>query len=109
MKEKISVVVDKELWTDFKAYCKENGMSFSKKVEVLIRNELDHKTRKEKRQTEIMEILADLIHEKKGTKTPSPKAHSKLVKKASAKGTVSDLQGLTERFLEKRGRLPPRE
>ncbi len=98
MKEKISLVIEKELWEQFRTFCKNNGCSFSKKVEVLIRNELDHKTRKEKRTEEIMDILATMISEKKKT-TKKPEVAPK---KKAKKGDVSDLKGLTERYFDKK-------
>lgn len=99
MKEKISVVVDKELWSRFKEYCRTHGFSMSNKVEVLIRNELDSKTRREQKQKEVMDILAELIQEKKQTKTPD-KTAPKSTKKASSSGI--DLKSVTDRYFEKK-------
>lgn len=107
MKEKISLVIEKELWDSFKAYCKDNGMSFSKKIEVMISNELNSKTRREKKQAEIMEILAELVHEKKLDAKPNHTQEKRETKHGhkQAGNSVNDLKGLTERYLEKRGRL----
>jgi len=97
MKEKISVVVDKELWVEFKEYCKKHGFSMSNKIEVLIRHELDHKNRREKRQQEVMEIIAELVDEKKSTKKDD---NEKTVKPAGK--DVTDLKSLTDRYFEKK-------
>ncbi|MFH1072506.1 MAG: hypothetical protein V1743_03695 [Nanoarchaeota archaeon] len=63
-KEKISVCVDKELWQRYQEYCKSQGFSFSGRIELLIRRELEMSTKKEKKHQEIITILAEMINEK---------------------------------------------
>ncbi|MFH1916799.1 MAG: hypothetical protein ABIJ21_06055 [Nanoarchaeota archaeon] len=97
MKEKVSLILDKETWQEFKKHCHDHGFNFSRKIEILIRNELNQKPRKEKRTQEIMEMLAELISEKSVDKRESEKG---VEGKESPRPT--DLKSLQERYLEKR-------
>ena len=39
-KVKISMTIDKEVFEDFKEYCKQNGMNISNKVELLMKDSI---------------------------------------------------------------------
>ena len=46
-KTKVSFTLDEELFNKFRAYCKENGINMSGKIESYIRKELSKVTKKE--------------------------------------------------------------
>ena len=98
MKEKVSLILDKETWQEFKKHCHDNGFNFSRKIEILIRNELDHKPRKEKRTQEIIDLLAEMISEKTDRKDVSGKD----IPAGKDGPRPTDLKSLQERYLEKK-------
>lgn len=81
--EKITVAINKQVWDEFKKYCALNAYKISKKIELLLKEEIE----KGPKTKSLIEIFEELVRKQKEDADNQPKLQEELV--ADSAGNIA--------------------